>query len=402
MAAMFEGIRVLEVATWTFVPASAAVLSDFGADVIKVEHPVRGDPQRGLATGGYIPSANGVSLTTEMSNRGKRSIGLDFSSEAGRDVLYELAATCDVFMTNLLPVARRRLGVDVDDIRGRFPSIVYVRADAVGPRGPEGGKPGYDSGTFFARGGILSAFTPTGADRPVTSRPGFGDKAGSMNLAFGVAAALFRRERTGQGALVDVSLLGSAIWLNSSEILYSKALGTDFTRIERPASNPIAYTYGTADGRFVALTMLESDKWWAHFCHHLGRDDLIEDPRFVDAAARSAHSAECVAEIQSTFATHTLAEWREQLAAMEAPWEVVQDQLEVGTDPQALANGYLADVEHPSGQTITVVRAPVMFDEETTELRPAPEAAAHTEDLLLELGHSWEEISALKDAGVVV
>lgn len=401
MPAIFSGIRVLEVATWTFVPASAAVLADFGADVIKVEHPTRGDPQRALSTGGYIPAQGGVSLTTEQCNRGKRSIGLDFSSSDGRALLYELAATCDVFMTNLLPGARRKLGVDVEDIRSRFPGIVYVRADAVGPQGPEGGKPGYDSGTFFGRGGILSALTPTGAERPVGPRPGFGDKAGSMNLAFGVAAALFRRERTGEGALVDVSLLASAMWLNSSDIIYSKAMGRDFTRIERPASNPIAYTYTTADGRWIALTMLESDKWWPQCCQFLGRADLLEDPRFQDAAGRAEHAEACVAELQTTFGRHTLAEWRVRLAGMDAPWEPLQDQLEVGTDPQAVANGYVAEVEHPSGQTLTVVRAPVMFDGEQPELGHAPEAAADTEQLLLDLGHDWDEIIAWKDAGVI-
>jgi crotonobetainyl-CoA:carnitine CoA-transferase CaiB-like acyl-CoA transferase len=398
---IFEGIRVVEVATWTFVPAAGAVLADFGADVIKVEHPRRGDPQRGLATGGYIPSTHGVSLTTEQTNRGKRSIGVDFSSEQGRAILFELIKSADVFMTNLLPAARQKLGIDVDDVRAVQPTIVYVRADATGPRGPEAGSPGYDSGVFFGRAGILDAFTPAAAEEPVAPQPGFGDKTGAMNIAFGVAAALLRRERAGVGSLVDVSLLASALWVNSSDIIYSKALGRDFTRVERPVSNPVATTYRTADGRWISLTMLESDRWWEDFCRHVGRDDLCSDERFHDAAARAANGEMCVSELQKTFAERTLSEWRTKFATMAGPWAVVQNQLEVLEDQQARANGYIAEIEHPTGQTITVVRAPVMFDEVLPELRNAPEASAQTEEILLELGHDWDEIGTWKEAGVI-
>jgi crotonobetainyl-CoA:carnitine CoA-transferase CaiB-like acyl-CoA transferase len=398
---IFDGIRVVEVATWTFVPAAGAVLADFGADVIKVEHPGRGDPQRGLATGGYIPSSHGVSLTTEQTNRGKRSIGIDFSSDRGRELLFELIASADVFMTNLLPAARQKLAVDVDDVRARHPTIIYVRADATGPRGPESGQPGYDSGVFFGRGGILDAFTPTEADEPVAPQPGFGDKTGAMNIAFGVASALLHRERAGVGSLVDVSLLASALWVNSSDIIYSKAIGRDFTRIERPISNPIATSYRTSDSRWISLTMLESDRWWDDLCEHVERGDLRTDQRFRDAAARASNSEACVAELQKTFAQRTLAEWRTQFATLAGPWAVVQNQLEVLDDPQARANGYIDEVEHPTGQTITVIRAPVMFDEVLPELRNAPEASAQTEEILLELGHGWDEIGTWKDAGVI-
>src|SRR4051794_24966991 len=159
MSGMFEGIRVLEVATWTFVPAAAAVLADFGADVIKIEHPVRGDPQRGLATGGFAPSLNGVSITMEQTNRGKRSVGLDISAPGGRELLYGMAERCDVFMTSFLPANRARLGIDVADIRRVNPRAVYVRADAVGRVGPDAGKPGYDMSAYWARGGIAHALT---------------------------------------------------------------------------------------------------------------------------------------------------------------------------------------------------------------------------------------------------
>jgi crotonobetainyl-CoA:carnitine CoA-transferase CaiB-like acyl-CoA transferase len=397
---MFDGYRILELGTWVLVPAAATVLADFGADVIKIEHPRRGDPQRGLSTGGVTPNVDGVSIAMEQTNRGKRSVGLDVAVAEGREVLYELAARSDVFMTSFLPAARRKLQIDVEHIRARNPDIIYLRADAVGPRGPEGGKPGYDSAVFFGRAGILDSLDPDGVSLPPTL-PGFGDKTGAMNIAFGVAAALLRRERTGEPSVVDVSLLGSAMWVNSSSLVYSAAIGADFTHRQRRNTNPIAGTYRTADGRWIALTMLESDRWWPDLCHHLGREDLLADPRFVDAQARTDNSAACVDELARTFASSPLDEWRRRLATLRAPWEVVQNQLEVLDDPQARENGYVTDVDHPAGRRITVVRAPVQFDETLTALGTAPEPGAHTEEVLLEIGHDWDDIARYQEQGAI-
>ncbi|TYK44460.1 CaiB/BaiF CoA transferase family protein [Actinomadura decatromicini] len=401
MDGIFEGVRVLEVATWTFVPAAAAVLADFGADVVKVEHPLRGDPQRGLSTGGITPTLDGVSVTMEQTNRGKRSVGLDIGRPEGRALLLEMAARCDVFMTSFLPGNRAKLGIDLDDIRAVNPDVIYVRADAVGPAGPDAGKPGYDMSAFWARGGIAHALTEEGAERPTRQRPGFGDKTGAMNLAFGVAAALYRRATTGTPSEVDVSLLATALWVNSSDVVYSKAIGGDFSRREVKVPNPISHVYRTADDRWIALLMLESDRWWGPLCRHLGRDDLAADPRFGSAADRTANSAECVAELAAAFGSATLAEWRERLGPLKGPWEPVQTLPEVLDDPQVTANGYVTDVKHPTGQDITLVRAPVRFDGRQPELRPAPEAAAHTEEVLLELGRDWPEIARLKETGAI-
>ena len=397
---MFDGYRILELGTWVLVPAAATVLADFGADVIKIEHPRRGDPQRGLSTGGVTPNIDGVSIAMEQTNRGKRSVGLDVAVGEGREILYELASRSDVFMTSFLPGARQKLQIDVEHIRACNPDIIYVRADAVGPRGPEGGKPGYDSAVFFGRGGILDSLDPDGVRLP-PPLPGFGDKTGAMNIAFGVAAALLKRERTGEPSVVDVSLLGSAMWVNSSSIVYSAAIGADFTRRQSRNTNPIAGTYRTADGRWIALTMLESDRWWPDLCRHLGRDDLLADPRFVDAQARTDNGAACAEELAGTFASAPVDEWRRRLATLRAPWEVVQNQLEVLADPQARENGYVTEVDHPTGRRITVVRAPVQFDESLTALGTAPEPGAHTEEVLLEIGHDWDDIARYQEQGAI-
>jgi crotonobetainyl-CoA:carnitine CoA-transferase CaiB-like acyl-CoA transferase len=396
---MFEGIRVLEVSAWVMVPGAGVLLADLGADVIKVEHPQSGDPARGLVTGGQSPSVGSVNMMVEQTNRGKRSIGLDMSQPEGRAILYQLAARADVFLTSLLPDVRRKLQIDVDDIRAQNPDIIYAKADAIGAEGPEAGKPGFDSAVFFGRAGILNSFSQGG--KLPTPRPGFGDKTAALSLAFGMASALFNRERTGEPSVVDVSLLGSAMWVASSDILYSWVLDQDFSRIERAATNPIANTYQTSDGRWIMLAMLASDRWWPEFCTHFGRPELIDDARFTDAAARAANSEECVAELATTFASASLDEWRDRLTELRGPWEVVQNSREVVDDPQALANGYISDVAHPSGEAVKAVPVPARFDGNQPELGTAPDAWQHTEEILLELGHDWDRISELKDSGVI-
>jgi len=395
----FAGVRVLEVSAWVMVPGAGVLLSDLGADVIKVEHPRAGDPARGLVTGGKSPSIGSVNMMVEQTNRGKRSIGLDMAHPEGRAILMQLAAQSDVFLTSLLPDVRKKLGIDVDDVRAVNPTIIYAMADAVGSVGPEQGKPGFDAAVFFGRAGILNSF---GKDGNLPSpRPGFGDKTAAMSLAYGVAAALFRRERTGEPSVIETSLLASACWVASSDIIYSQIVGGDFSAIERPATNPLSTTYLTSDGRWLMLSMLAPDRWWKEFCTTIGRADLVDDPRFAEAGVRAANSVECVAELADTFAAKTQAEWLEILADFRGPWEAIRNSYEVAADPQALANGYVASVEHPAGVEVSAVRTPVRVDGAPHELTTAPDAWQHTEEILLELGFDWDRIIELKTEGVV-
>jgi crotonobetainyl-CoA:carnitine CoA-transferase CaiB-like acyl-CoA transferase len=397
---VFDGVRVLEVAQWTFAPAAAAVLADFGASVIKIEDPVTGDPQRALATSGVVPKVGEVNLVTAQTNRGKRSVGLNLRDPRGRELLMELVDRADVFVTNFRGPAQVKLGFDEDTVRSRNPRIVYARATGQGARGPDADRGGYDFTSYWMRSGIASALTAPGADRPLPQPPAFGDKAGAMNLAFGIAAALFRRERTGEGACVDVSLLGSALWQHSSAILYSWGLDREFPVATGRSANPIGRGYRTADGRWIALMMIESDRWWPDLCRHLDRPDLIADERFADAGARAANHDACTAVLESVFAALPLAEWERRLADLAGPWAVQRTMLETAEDPQVAENGYAVPVDH-DGTAVRLMSAPVQFDERVPELSRAPEHAEHSEEVLLELGHGWDAIAALKESGVV-
>ena len=213
MTAVMEGVRILEVAEHTFVPAASALLADWGADVVKIEHVERGDAMRGLAATGVAVMPNDVHALLEHSNRGKRSLGLDLTSPEGLDILYKLAATADVFLTNKLPRVRTKLKIDVDDIRAHNPQIIYVRGTGQGPQGPDADKGSYDSLAFWARSGIATnIMRPEYGHVPVPPAPGFGDSIGAMTIAGGIMGALFHREHTGEATVVDVSLLGVGLW----------------------------------------------------------------------------------------------------------------------------------------------------------------------------------------------
>jgi len=402
MQDVLAGVRVVEVAQWWFVPAAGAVLADWGADVIKVEHPVSGDPQRGLVTSGLVPNTGGVNFMVEQSNRGKRSIGIDLAKPSGLELLQRLVSGADVFLTNFLPDARRRLGIDLDDVRRMNPRIIYVRGHGQGARGPDAAKGGYDAASFWCRGGIAHALTPRGAAAPIMQRAAFGDSTGAMTIAGGIAAALFRRERTGIASVVDVSLLGTAMWVLAPDIVATKLTGGDLPSFDRTgAPNPIVNSYRTADGRWLFLNMLQPDRYWADLCRHLERPDLVSDPRFADGMARFQNKEACVRELEAVFAARTLDEWRARLATVEGVWAPMQSARELASDPQALANGYLQEVEGKDGKTFSLVASPVQFDERPSTPKPAPDMGEHTEEILLSLGLDWERIAALKADGAI-
>ena len=396
----FDGVRVVELAQWVFVPVAGALLADWGADVVRVER-IDGDPYRGLATQGIGVDSGGVNMSVALANRGKRSIAVDLHTAEGKAILDRLLETADVFLTNFRPAALERLGLDAATLTERFPRLVYARGHGYGVRGPDANHAGYDASAFFARGGLAHVLTPPGLDMPVNQRGAMGDRNGGMALAFGISASLLRRERTGKGSVVDVSLLAVAMWTLSSDLLAAlQGRQPRATLRGTAAANPLVGAYRTKDGRHIALVFLQGDRYWGEFCRLLGREDLIDDPRFADMAARKAHGEECIAEIGAEFATRTFAEWKELLAQIDAPWAPVQAVEELLDDPQVIANGYVGEVNE-DGLHYRLPRVPVQLDETPIELHRAPEHGEHTEAILLDLGYSWEQITELKQGGAV-
>jgi crotonobetainyl-CoA:carnitine CoA-transferase CaiB-like acyl-CoA transferase len=396
----FSGLRVVELAQWVFVPVAGALLADWGADVIRVER-LDGDPYRGLATQGIGTDSGGVNLSVALANRGKRSLALDLRAEQGQAALGRLLETADVFLTNFRPGALRRLGLDAETLTARYPPLVYARGHGFGVRGPDADMPGYDSSAFWARGGMGHVLTPPDRDQPISQRGAMGDRNGAMALAFGIAAALLRRERTGQGSVVDVSLLATAMWTLSSDVLAALQGGQPRSPSGRDATpNPLVGAFRTRDGRHLQLVFLQGDRYWSELCELLGRPDLAADPRFADMAARRENRVACTAELDAEFGQRTFAECKELLARMDAPWAPLQAVEELLDDPQVVANGYIGTVSE-GGLEYRLPTVPVQIDERPPPMRRAPEHGEHTEAVLLELGYTWDEITGLRDAGVL-
>ncbi|MGE0388432.1 MAG: CaiB/BaiF CoA transferase family protein [Gammaproteobacteria bacterium] len=403
MTKPLAGIKVVEVAMWAFVPSAGAVLADWGAEVVKIEGPA-GDPIRGLNYAGIAPGTAGFTFMWEIFNRGKRSVVVDLAAPGATDIVQRMVAGADVFLTSLLPAARRKLRIDVDDIRRMNPRIIYAVGSGQGAHGPEAEKGGYDAISFWARSGIASAATSEEATYP-SNMPGgaFGDGTSGAVFAGGIAAAIAQRERTGEAPVVDGALLATAMWALQPGIVGARLTGVrelpKMTRNMMP--NPLVNSYRTSDDRWVALCMLQGQRYWPGFCRAAGCAELIDDPRFDSDATRAANVDACIAALDAVFARRTLEQWRAILATQEGQWDVLQQAGELATDPQALANGYVQDVDYGDGRSLTMVSTPVQFDRRPSPIAPAPEHGAHTEEVLLELGMDMDAILQAKAAGVL-
>jgi crotonobetainyl-CoA:carnitine CoA-transferase CaiB-like acyl-CoA transferase len=398
---MFKGVRVVELAQYVFVPAAGVVLADLGAEVIKIEA-VQGDPYRTLriADGRQTKSAN---LAMEQNNRGKKSLALDLKQAEGRELLLKLIETADIFLTSLRPAALERLALGVSDLRARNPRLIYVRGNGFGFRGPDANRPGYDASAFWARGGFAHVLTPRGQS-PVRPRPALGDHAGAMNIAFGMAAALFHRERTGQGSVVEISLLSSAMWILSADVALSQAVGeSEAARFSREGRYPLTRAYETSDGRWIQLMFLDPNRYWPGLCHRIERGDLLSDPRFVDSEHRTEHGDVLSTEIANAFRRKTLAEWCLAFEGWDAPWELIKTIPEVAQDPQAKANEYLFKVKVADGTDVSVVASPVAFNGSAVPAQPhcSPDLGQHSNELLREIGVTVENLRDYRKRNIV-
>jgi crotonobetainyl-CoA:carnitine CoA-transferase CaiB-like acyl-CoA transferase len=407
MTATMTGVRILEVAEHTFVPLASGILADWGAEVIKIEHVERGDAQRGLqSSGGFEVGRGGVHLFMEHANRGKQSLGLDLSRPEGREILYELAKQCDVFLTNKLPAVAKKLGVDVDDIRAHNPKIIYARGTGYGPIGPDRDLGGYDSLAFWARSGIAAAMQEPAADYvPGQPGPAVGDSIGAMIIAGGISAALFHRERTGEATLVDVSLLGVGMWAMASAIGMSALSGEPQrqpARGEVLVPNPLVGNYRTSDGRFISLCMLQGFHYWPEASRVLGHPEWVTDPRFDCHEHLQANAAAARKLVADEFATDTYESWKKRLRHLKGQWSPVQDTVDVAEDPMVQENGYLLETSNEEGTQFVMVTTPVQFDLEQRPPGRSPGFNEHGDAILArDLGLDESAILELKISGIV-
>jgi crotonobetainyl-CoA:carnitine CoA-transferase CaiB-like acyl-CoA transferase len=400
-----EGVRVLEVAQFTFVPSAGAVLADWGADVIKIEHAERGDAQRGLIKAlGLDVLSKGSSFAPIMDgpNRGKRSVGLSLENPAATPVLHELIRSSDVFLTNFLPGARAKLGIDVDSVRAVNPDIIYAAGSSFGHSGPESGKGGYDGTAFWARGASSDSCTPPGLDFPVQQPGGaYGDNIGGMTIAGGISAALFARARGLGAATVDISLLGVGAWATQLNVGLALMAGGPLPKVDHKnsPSNPLTGMFKTSDDRWLCLVMLQPGRYWPEFVAKVGHPELAADERFNSAEKLLANAVEAAGIVGEILATRTKDEWVAVFDGMEGQWSVVQNAYELGQDPALKAVGQIVDVTDAEGATRQLVANPVSFNREAPELTRGPLFAEHTDEVLRELGLTDEQLIDLKIAG---
>lgn len=400
-----EGIRILDCTIWQQGPVATTMLGDLGADVIKIEDSVRGDPGRGMQRllGQDTTLPGGRNLYFEGHNRNKRGITLDIKSEAGRQVLYRLVEKSDVFVQNFRRGVADRLGIAYRDLVRHNTKLIYASASGLGPKGPDADRPVTDN-TALARSGIMTTMGEPDLP-PLRPMGGLADQMGAIMLAYAILAAIVARERFGVGQEIDVSLLGGVSALQTLTLMSVLLLGKKLPRISRTkAANPLSNHYFCADGKGIAFGMLQGDRYWPAFCEALGREDLRDNPRFRDAKARAENAEEIVAILDKIFATKTCDEWLRLFAeAGDFICEPVNSISDICSDPQMLENDYIIDFDHPSMGKVKLPGIPFSLSVTPGSVRrAAPQFGEHTEEVLIEVGgYTWDEIARLREQRVI-
>jgi crotonobetainyl-CoA:carnitine CoA-transferase CaiB-like acyl-CoA transferase len=394
---LLKGLKVVEFASYIAAPGAAGILADWGADVIKVERP-EGDPMRHVFAD--TTAAIVGNPTFALDNRGKRAVVLDISKPSGRDALARLAAEADVFLTNVRPAALKRARLDEATLRAANPRLVYAVVTGYGLEGPDAHKPGFDVTAFWSRAGVARMHAPKGSD-PFILRTGVGDHTTSLATVSAILAALYEREKTGEGRLVQTSLLATGIYTVSSDMAVQLAYGK--LASNRPRTDPfdpIANFYKTRDERWLVLNPRGGAKDWPATAAAVGRPDLLEDERFKTGRSRKAHNRDLVAELDQAFGALDFEEAARRLDAADLVWAPVQTPAEVAADPQAAAAGAWVQVQDGQGGTYRSPAAPARFPGADLDERPPfPTLGEHTAQVLGELGYSDAEIAAMTAEG---
>ncbi|MEM8924037.1 MAG: CoA transferase [Actinomycetota bacterium] len=403
MAAPLDGIRVVEIASFAAAPTAAAIMADLGAEVIKVEA-IGGDPIRGLMKQAKVPEGEiNPDYVFQFINRGKRSIELNLDDPAGVDVAHRLIATADVVILNLLPDRRRRFQIDVEHLHAVKPDLVIGLLSGYGEQGEEINRPGYDMTAFFARSGLIGGMAPPG-QAPPHPRPGQGDHTTSMALFGGLMAALRGRDLTGEGQVIETSLLRTASFTIGVDLATAVVDGNPTPdRPREKALSVMLEAFQCADGRWIQFAMPGRKGAWEQFCHAIEREDLIDHELYATGKLRYQNMPPLIATVEETMATRTSEEWAVRLDEHRCIWAPVNDAASAAQDPQVRAAGVFAEVTHPEVGTFETVGAPFRMPDnpEVGPRGPAPEVGQHSIEILTDLGYSTDEITALSDGGVV-
>ncbi len=402
-----KGVRVLDWTMWQFGPMAGAMMGDMGADVIKIEA-LDGDAGRALARASTIAPGlpAGRNAYFETNNRNKRAIAVNLKTPEGREIVYKLVKTADVFIQNFRQGVAERLEVGYETLREINPMLVYGSATGYGPKGPDSALPSFD-GCGQARSGLMISATAAGVDEPVRISQGVSDQMGAIMLCQGVLAALVGRHVQGFGQKVEASHLSSNMWLQAMGMSMSLIMGnTGFGAYDRKSAwNVLANVYKCKDGRWIQLQHLQPDRYWESFMTSLGLAELIDDPRFSETPARTENREELVEIMDRQFVTRTSAEWDEHFRKTgDFIYAKVQSINELVDDPQVIANDYITTFDHPVIGPIKMCNHPNIYSETPSGIfKEAPELGQHTEEILIdELGYTWEDITALQDKGVIL
>jgi crotonobetainyl-CoA:carnitine CoA-transferase CaiB-like acyl-CoA transferase len=399
MAGVLEGIKVLSMGQVVAVPAASSVMADWGAEVIKLE-PLYGEMHRGVVSV-QGQSTGQINWIIQVLNRNSKGLALDLKKLGGKEVLYKLVGNMDVFMCNYEVSSIKKLGLDYETLSRINPRLIYAFVSGYGSKGPDKDERGYDFTAAWARSGMMYLIGEPGTP-PAPLRAGMMDSAAGAHLVAAVCAAILKREKTGKGQKIEVSLYHTAVWTMGIDIQMASA-GIEPMKHDRTrAINPIWNSYRTRDDRWFWMAMLQPDPSWPGFCRAIGRAELEKDPRFCSIQARADHCKELINILDEVLAGKTMAEWEKLLRENNVIYGRVQTPMEVTTDPQALANDFFVEVDHPENGKIKLVASPVVFSENPASLRTsAPEIGQHTEEILLELGYSWEDVSRFKEEGAI-
>jgi crotonobetainyl-CoA:carnitine CoA-transferase CaiB-like acyl-CoA transferase len=403
MEGLLDDLTVVDISSFAAAPTAAAMLADLGARVIKVEA-AGGDPIRGMLQAGRVAEGEPkVDHPFEFMNRGKESIELDLRSDEGVGVIHRLVGQADVVILNMLSARRQRFSIDVDQLHAIKPDLVIGLLTGYGEEGPETNRPGYDITAFFSRSGLLGGLTQRGGEPPAV-RPAQGDHTTSMAFFGGILAALRRRDRTGEGQVVEVSLMHTAAFTIGVDLAAALIDGrTKYSRGRHETITPMMQAYRCADDRWIYLAMPDRGGTWEQFCRALGRSDLADNPDYADAKGRYTHNAELMATLDQTMATKTFEEWADILDRNDCIWGPVNDPALAASDPQMQAAGVFTEIDHPEAGTFRTVAVPFKIRGDDT-IRPrgaAPVVGQHGEKILAELGYDADQIASLHSAGVV-